>query len=36
MPNLAVTGEVDFSRIKYSASAKASVYMFTRGMRYTF
>jgi OOP family OmpA-OmpF porin len=36
MPNLAVTGDVDFSRLKYGSNDKANVRMFTLGVRYTF
>lgn len=35
-PNLTVTGEMDFSRLKYAEDEKASVRLFTVGLRYKF
>jgi OmpA-OmpF porin, OOP family len=36
MPNLSLTGEVDFSRVKYTSSDKADAYMVTVGLRWKF
>jgi OmpA-OmpF porin, OOP family len=35
-PNLTVTGEMDFSRLKYTDSDKASTWLLTVGLRYKF
>jgi len=36
MPNLTLTGEVDFSKVKYAEGEKANTRLVTVGVRYSF